>query len=210
MLRANVTALCFLILFQTSLTSAAVYVVASGDSLSTISLKIYGSGNKWKSLARLNNVRSPYGLTVGQHLRYPATAIASENGKKLLVKFWDRKLSERAGGEDETTETASGAPAPGISRQVASEAIEASSDESRRIFHQGRAFFDDGNFSQALTLFRTSRHADEKFLPPWFYEIRALRKLGQNGLANETRLSLLSSHPELASLPILQDTDKNP
>lgn len=47
------------------------YVVKSGDTLPKISLKMYGTRNKWKQIAKANHIRDPKDIKVGQRLRIP-------------------------------------------------------------------------------------------------------------------------------------------
>ncbi|MEM9705588.1 MAG: LysM peptidoglycan-binding domain-containing protein [Pseudomonadota bacterium] len=51
-----------------SLPANGVYVVKSGDTLAKIGDNL---GLDWRSLAKINNIRSPYVLNVGQRLRVP-------------------------------------------------------------------------------------------------------------------------------------------
>lgn len=50
---------------------AGVYVVHKGDTLVTIAAHQLGNFNRWHELARLNAIRDPRRLTVGQTLRLP-------------------------------------------------------------------------------------------------------------------------------------------
>lgn len=52
--------------------SGRVYVVKSGDTLSRIAQQQLGKANRWPEIARLNGLRDPNKLTVGQRLRLPA------------------------------------------------------------------------------------------------------------------------------------------
>lgn len=45
------------------------YTIKAGDSLAKISLKIYGSANKWRELAELNGIADPSKIKVGQVLK---------------------------------------------------------------------------------------------------------------------------------------------
>ncbi len=49
--------------------SGSSYVVKSGDSLGTISSKLYGTKNHWKKLAALNGITNPKSLSIGQVLK---------------------------------------------------------------------------------------------------------------------------------------------
>lgn len=51
------------------------YTVKSGDSLSLISKKHYGTYTNWKEIADANNINSPYTLTVGQTLVIPGEKV---------------------------------------------------------------------------------------------------------------------------------------
>lgn len=49
------------------------YVIESGDSLASIAQEVYGDPTRWRDIARANDLDEPYGLTVGQTLRIPAS-----------------------------------------------------------------------------------------------------------------------------------------
>lgn len=51
------------------------YTVKSGDSLSRISKKHYGTYTNWNVIADANNINSPYTLTVGQTLVIPGEKV---------------------------------------------------------------------------------------------------------------------------------------
>ncbi len=51
------------------------YTVKSGDSLSLISKKQYGTYANWDKIADANNISSPYNLTVGQTLVIPGEKV---------------------------------------------------------------------------------------------------------------------------------------
>jgi hypothetical protein len=48
-----------------------IYVVKSGDTLTSIAAAKYHNPNKWKVIADANNLRDPRSLKVGAHLRIP-------------------------------------------------------------------------------------------------------------------------------------------
>lgn len=52
--------------------AAQTYVVQSGDSLSTISQKVYGTSKDWKRIADANGISDPRTIRVGQELVIPA------------------------------------------------------------------------------------------------------------------------------------------
>jgi nucleoid-associated protein YgaU len=47
------------------------YVIQSGDSLAAIAQEVYGDPTKWRDIARANDLREPYALTVGESLQVP-------------------------------------------------------------------------------------------------------------------------------------------
>jgi len=52
--------------------SGTLYVVKSGDNLSTISKSFYGNANEYNKIAQANNLSSPDLIRVGQQLKIPA------------------------------------------------------------------------------------------------------------------------------------------
>lgn len=47
------------------------YVVKRGDTLAKIAVKFYGDSKRWKDIAKLNDIRDPKAIKVGQRLRLP-------------------------------------------------------------------------------------------------------------------------------------------
>ncbi|MBW3606195.1 MAG: LysM peptidoglycan-binding domain-containing protein [Actinobacteria bacterium] len=47
------------------------YVIQSGDSLASIAQEVYGDPTMWRDIARANELREPYSLTVGESLQIP-------------------------------------------------------------------------------------------------------------------------------------------
>lgn len=47
------------------------YVIQSGDSLAAIAQDVYGDPTRWRDIARANDLREPYSLTVGESLQIP-------------------------------------------------------------------------------------------------------------------------------------------
>jgi nucleoid-associated protein YgaU len=47
------------------------YVVQSGDSLAAIAQEVYGDPTEWRAIARANDLREPFSLTVGEALQIP-------------------------------------------------------------------------------------------------------------------------------------------
>ena len=45
------------------------HTVSSGDQLWAIAEKYYGNGTKYKEIAKLNNIKSPYTIYPGQKLK---------------------------------------------------------------------------------------------------------------------------------------------
>jgi len=48
-----------------------VHVVKKGDTLGKIALKYLGSARKWKQIAKLNKIRDPKRIKIGQRLKLP-------------------------------------------------------------------------------------------------------------------------------------------
>lgn len=48
------------------------YVVQSGDTLAAIAQEVYSDPTEWRAIARANELRPPFNLTVGEELRIPA------------------------------------------------------------------------------------------------------------------------------------------
>jgi nucleoid-associated protein YgaU len=43
----------------------------AGDTLSEIASRKLGNANRWKEIAKINNIRDPTNIRVGQRLRLP-------------------------------------------------------------------------------------------------------------------------------------------
>ena len=55
-----------------------VYFVKAGDSISKIAGKIYGSMNRWREVAEVNGIGSPYVIRPGDPIRFNADTAASQ------------------------------------------------------------------------------------------------------------------------------------
>jgi nucleoid-associated protein YgaU len=53
------------------------YKVVKGDYLSKIAKVKLGSGSKWTEIAKLNNIKNPNVLLVGQELKIPTSAVVT-------------------------------------------------------------------------------------------------------------------------------------
>lgn len=60
----------------------AVYIVASGDTLSRIGARF---GIPWRELAAANGIAAPWTIRVGQHLKLPGVARCSPGGKDAAI-----------------------------------------------------------------------------------------------------------------------------
>jgi hypothetical protein len=54
------------------------YIVRPGDTISGIARSHLGDGNRWPEIARLNGLKPPYGIRVGQRLLVPAATRGAE------------------------------------------------------------------------------------------------------------------------------------
>lgn len=57
------------------------YKVVKGDYLSKIAKVKLGSGSKWTEIAKLNNIKNPDILLIGQELKIPATTVVASTEK---------------------------------------------------------------------------------------------------------------------------------
>lgn len=57
------------------------YTVRAGDTLSLIARNVLGDVNRWPEIARLNGLRSPYIINVGQTLKLPSSAQDGASGQ---------------------------------------------------------------------------------------------------------------------------------
>lgn len=61
----------------TAISTASLYTVQRGESLSSISKRVYGSTDQWKQLADANNISGRYVIYTGTILQVPRTAVIS-------------------------------------------------------------------------------------------------------------------------------------
>lgn len=71
-----------------------IYTIdADTKNLSLVSLRLYGSQNKWKEIAKWNNLSDPNYILLGQKLIIKhKPKISSEEGDLLLYKYYRRKF----------------------------------------------------------------------------------------------------------------------
>lgn len=73
------------------------YIVVSGDTLSKIATKV-GQGYTWQDLARVNGIRSPYTIYIGQVILLPYmeyTVVAGDTLSKIATTYGEGITWER-------------------------------------------------------------------------------------------------------------------
>lgn len=71
----------------------AYRVTDSGDSLTMVSLRLYGTHRRWTELAALNQISRPYHIRLGQVLNLPAApTLDPKEGDAIVLNYWRRKF----------------------------------------------------------------------------------------------------------------------
>ena len=78
--------------------ASAKYVVKPGDTLIKISKTQFGSGDKWKAIAELNNIKPPYHIHAGQTLLLPPGSVQEsepvEDGDDCISQITEIEADE--------------------------------------------------------------------------------------------------------------------
>ena len=191
----------------------AKYVVAEGDTLELIALRLYGNKSRWKILARWNRLKNPSRLYVGKTLRvkYPPT-LSNKEGEERVIAHWRAKLGvneyeppamddlkkqvahiNRTAFEEAKTQAKKAEPTW--------ESQLAEPQEAEQLFNRGQTLFNQNQFEKALPDFTKSRQSNERFLPGWLFEIRTLQALHREEEAKTVARALIKSRPSLKGLP---------
>lgn len=71
----------------------ATYVVEQYDTLSEISIKLYGTSRRWREIARWNGLEDPHKIRSGKRLLLEeAPTVEPEVGNVLLVEMWRHRF----------------------------------------------------------------------------------------------------------------------
>ena len=172
--------------------SNTLYVVDdSTPTLGEIAVRLYGTGRKWRDIAKWNHLTPPYPLAVGQKLilEDPPT-LTRDEGEKKLLEFWQDRLKVAP---EETTE----------------ETRTPDSMKPEELFSAGMLYLDRNQYERAFVYFRKARELSPKDVNNWIYEIRTLRLLNRDKEARKTTGILLQWRPDLKVLPVFREMLKN-
>lgn len=194
---------------------------------------LYGSAERWREIARLNGLKSPDGLRVGQRLRLPEKPLRTgEEARRFLGEFWLKKsgvpsaqlpkvTQQQRAPEIEVRTSGSRAEivvpveavaaSPVVSDpEVRSELAAQARTPVEQATLSGRALLEAGRTAEALEVFQSERTRDPDFLPSWFLELRCLRVLGREKELQQTLAALLARFPRLESLPVVMQYRRQP
>lgn len=180
------------------------YQTHQHETLSEISIRLYGTHRLWPEIARWNALTPPYRLRPNQILvlkRKPT--VESKLGERFVQNLWNAYFERRAKNKGETEVE--------LKEQflAATQKVEPSSDrDAEEYLSEGESLLKEEQFEKAVERFRKSRETNSTLTAPWFYEIRAFRLLNRDDEARKTGLLLLKIHPEFRELPLFKDLFK--
>jgi len=194
----------FVFFGKTALAKADYYytVTDDGDSLGTISLKLFGTSRKWQKIAEHNKLKPPYRIVHNQKLSIPdKPQLTTEQGAATLLQMWRRRL-ERKPSEREIYKLS-------LKEALDQQTIEAQIDAddeavAKTQLLKGEELFKNKKFKKALTYFNRARTAEPELISAWLYEIRTLKILKEEKQATELSHIFLKLHEEFADLPMFK------
>jgi len=169
-----------------------IYIVQSGDSLSLISLRCFGSAKKGIELGTLNNLTHPKHLRVGAKLQFPAewVIIDSKRSADLELAYWRKRF--QLSGKASVPDSLQPKPIPVSEVKTNQEmaVLEAQKTQSPE---------------KGLEVTRTLLKEEPTLVSARITEIKLLMKSGKNAEAQLRARALISAHPELKDVPKIRE-----
>ncbi|MGK5083396.1 LysM domain-containing protein [Bdellovibrionota bacterium FG-1] len=195
------------------------YVVRErGETLSVISIQLYGHSRFWREIAKKNEIQPPYRIRIGQRISLPrAAALTPEQGQAALLSFWRRKFglakiyAVRPVVAKPVVAKIAPAIVEGFKQAVQKQAVAkdwesevAAPSSAEEYLQQGEKSASAGRIQEALAFFHKGRQGDPDLLPAWLQEIHSLRDLGRGTEAYQVAQELVQKKPAMGHLPAIQ------
>ena len=184
-------------------------VTEDARSLTEISLYLYGKSSYFQELAEWNHLSSPDSIRLGQKLilKVPPT-LNPQEGAQTLLAHWRKKFgildSVKEAIKTEIQKKVEVKKKFEEAAPLVLKDAEFEPSSAQEFFTEGKKSFDLAEYEKALSGFRKSREAEPDFLPPWFFEIRALRALNRKEEEEQIKATFLSKHPQFKGLPFFR------
>jgi tetratricopeptide (TPR) repeat protein len=210
---------------------AMTFRVDDSTSLSEISLRLYGTANKWRKIAEWNQLAPPYRVRLNQvlKLRDPPT-LGPEEGKQKLLAMWRRRMGVAASEVGVAASEVGAAPKEKQEEQKKHEEVKLQSEfvatfhedevEAKKdlppqqaerersyddYFKEGEAQDKSRHFEEAAASFKKAREINPKSFAAWLCEIAVLKKLGRQAEAKTTAMALVEREPQLKNIPVIRN-----
>jgi tetratricopeptide (TPR) repeat protein len=210
--------------FAASSDATTTFRVDDDTNLSEISLRLYGTANKWRKIAEWNQLASPYRVRLNQvlELRDPPT-LGPEEGKQKLLAMWRRRMgvvaSEVVAAPKEKQEEQKKHEEVKLQSEFVAtfheDEVEAKKDlppqqaERERsyddYFKEGEVQDKSQHFEEAAASFKKAREINPKSFAAWLCEIAVLKKLGRQAEAKTTAMALVEREPQLGNIPVIRN-----
>ena len=183
-------------------------------TLAEVSLIHYGTHKKWMKIAKWNQLEPPFVVKTGQRLALQdEPTLTEEQGLALLKKEratrYEKRKAVAHASIQTNTEKSEGVTPPETSktyeeirRSIAS--VESHSHEKNyeELFDEGKSFFQQQKFDEALKLVKSARSKNSEFLPAQFLEFKILKAMNRTNDSEKAKSELLDHHPEFKELPL--------
>ncbi len=195
------------------------YKTHQHETLSEISIRLYGTHRMWPEIAKWNSIKAPFSVRPNQVLTLKTKpTVKPEEGERFVQNLWRAYFDLPPQGTQLNTPEIEPSPIPktraqqqaeikdqflaAVQETESREAVEKTAEE---YLSQGETLLKNGQFEKAVESFQKSREIDSSLTAPWLLEIRALRLLKREDEARRTSVLFLKLHPELRSLPLFKD-----
>ncbi|MGK5089816.1 hypothetical protein WDW86_19875, partial [Bdellovibrionota bacterium FG-2] len=202
------------------------------ETLSEISIRLYGTHRLWPQIAKWNSLKPPYRVLPERNLilkRKPT--VSAKEGEQYVLNLWRAyfalppKESKKSEGSPLALKVS---PAPKTKVQERAEikdqflaaiqnenreqvdAADSEGKSAEEYLAEGEKFLKDKKFEAAVESFKKARETNPTLTAPWFYEIRAFRLLKRDDDARKTASLLLKLHPEFQALPLFKNLFNGP
>ena len=201
--------------------TAPTFKVTENLTLGEISRILYGTVKRAKEIARINQLKNPDLILVGQVLKLPEAATNSDTAQaETLKEIREKKTTAKPAATNTVTTTpqaeASAADLVAIksareelTKFLADEEANQTADQksARATLLQGEEKLRAKDYASAIKLFNESRTKNPGELSAWFQEIKSAKDSGDVASAKRMKKDFLERYPQLSEVPFLKGVE---